>query len=228
MLTDILHVGSNLKPNHHRDCGLAINRRTLFAGVAACAMLGAAPAWAVVVEADAAEAFVQDLGDRVVGILSDSSLSEDQIVEGLATLIREGVNIPLVAQLAAGRYWRVAEEAQQASYLDLFEQYLIATYTRRFDQYSGESFTVLGSQPVGKEDMLVVTQIEGGGSAPAKVGWRLRDRGDGPKIIDVDFAGVTMLKTQRDEFAAVIERGGGKFDALISALEKQVQSASAS
>lgn len=180
------------------------------------------------VDQDAAESFIQSLGDRVLEILQDSSLSADDSTARMAEVLRDGLDIELVGRFAAGVHWRDAEPDQQKIYLELFEQMIIQTYARRFDEYSGESFSVSGSQPVGKSDALVVTQIESADTQPVKVGWRVRDRGAGPKIIDVDVEGVSMAVTQRNEFASVIERGGGKFEALIEALEKQVQTAEAS
>lgn len=209
--------------------GSIVQRRSFLAMACALALaLPSGPADAETIDQDAAETFIQTLGDRVLEILRDSSLSQTDSTARMADVLRDGLDIELVGRFAAGVHWRDAEPDQQQAYLELFEQMIIQTYARRFDEYSGETFTVSGSQPVGKSDALVVTQIESANTPPVKVGWRVRDRGAGPKIIDVDVEGVSMAVTQRNEFASVIERGGGKFDALIEALEKQVQTAEAS
>ncbi len=204
-------------------------RRSFFTlALGALTILPMHPAAAEPIDRQEAETFIQSLADRVLAILQDTSLSADDSTAQMAVILREGLDIELVGRFAAGVHWRNAEPEQQRAYLDLFEQMIIQTYARRFDEYSGETFSVSGSQPVGKQDALVVTQIESASSPPVNVGWRVRDRGAGPKVIDVDVEGVSMAVTQRNEFAAVIERGGGKFDALIEALEKQVQTAEAS
>lgn len=203
-------------------------RSFLAVALGALAFLPVHHASAETVDQQEAEAFIQSLADRVLAILQDTSLSAEDSTARMAVILREGLDIELVGRFAAGVHWRNAEPEQQQAYLELFEQMIIQTYARRFDEYSGETFSVSGSQPVGKQDALVVTQIESANSPPVKVGWRVRDRGAGPKVIDVDVEGVSMAVTQRNEFAAVIERGGGKFDALIEALEKQVQTAEAS
>lgn len=215
----------------YRDTkSMSIGRRPLLAMAGALAMtaalFGAGPAPAAPVAQQDAEAYIQALGDRVIDLLNDASLTPDTLAEQMAGIVREGVDIKQVGVLSAGRHWNAADDAQRQAYLGLFEQYLVATYSRRLDEYSGTSFSVTGSQSVGKEDVMVVTRIAGNGP-PSDVGWRLRDRGTGPKIIDVDFGGISMLKTQREEFAAVIERAGGNFSALIDALEQKVQTADA-
>ena len=210
--------------------GAGLGRRA-FAVCAGVALLCASQvglAAAAPVNQQDAEAYIQDMGSRVVALLNDSASSEAEKAEKMAGLVNEGIDIEQVAVLAAGRSWRSADDEQKAAYMDLFRKYVTATYTRRLDEYAGTSFAVTGSQPVGREDVLVVTRIEGGGGPPSDVGWRVRDRGAGLKVIDVDFGGVSMLKTQREEFAAVIERAGGEFDALIEALEERVRAGGAS
>lgn len=220
MRTETIACAKRPDGSFSRRAVMALSGVLMLAGAL---LVGLAPAMAEPIAPPDAEAHIQNLGDRVVSIINDGGLSLEEKKSQMADIVREGVDIRQVGILSAGRAWRSADEAQRAEFLDLFEQYLVATYSRRLDEYSGTSFEVTGSQPVGKEDVMVVTRVQGPKSAPGDVGWRLRDRGQGPKIIDVDFGGVSMLKTQREEFAAVIERAGGKFDALIEAIQSKVQ-----
>jgi len=112
--------------------------------------------------------------------------------------------------------------AQQEEYRRLFEDYIVATYARRFADYSGETMTVMGSR-VTKQDVTVVrTRIHLAKGDPVKVDWLVstRDGGEG-RIIDVVVAGVSMALTHRSDFAAVIKRDGG-IDGLLRQLREKI------
>jgi len=65
---------------------------------------------------------------------------------------------------------------------------------------------------------LVQSEVFKPGSQPARVDWRVRTAGGQPKIVDVVVEGVSMAVTQRSEFAAVIQRSGGRVAGLLTAL----------
>jgi phospholipid transport system substrate-binding protein len=173
-------------------------------------------------EPEAARQFIRDLGDQTIQIMKDESIGLDQRVSEFRDLFRSGFDVPTIGRFVLGRYWRSASDEQQRTYLDLFEDWIVQTYARRFSDYSGETFEITNVRPEG-DDVQVTTRIVRGDAPPVDVAWRVRDRNGTMKIIDVKVEQVSMLATQRDEFAALIQRNGGNVQALIDALRERVQ-----
>jgi len=99
---------------------------------------------------------------------------------------------------------------------------IVETYSRRFQNYQGETLVVKGTRAVGNgNDTLVATEIRQKDGPPISVDWRVRQAGGGYKVVDVIVARVSMSVTQRDEFASVIAQNGGNIDGLLQAMRRQ-------
>lgn len=169
-----------------------------------------------------ASAFIQTLGDKTIATFADKSLSREQAVERFRTLLHDGFDVPYIGRWVLGRYWNQATPAEQAEYQKLFERLIVDTYANRFVDYSGQTFKIAGTRPEAGEDTTVTTQIIRPDGPPINADWRVRKTGGGYRIIDVAVEGVSMGLTQRQEFASVIQGGGGQVAALIQALRQKV------
>lgn len=172
---------------------------------------------------DNPQAFIQTLGNRAIQTFSQKA-DKVQAKEKFRTLLTEGFDLPYIARLVVARHWNAASEPQRAEYVKLFERIIIDTYAGRFAEYSGETFRITGSTPAGDTDTNVGTQILRPSGPPIVVEWRVRKGGAGLKIIDVAVEGVSMVVTQRSEYAAVIEAAGGRFDGLLAMLRSKLSS----
>ena len=117
---------------------------------------------------------------------------------------------------------------QRSEYLQLFRRYIFQTFVQRLRQYTGpdldygaERFQIIASRPRRTSG----TSWSSRGSTPPsgqplRVDWRLREGAGEPVIIDLIVEGISLLVTQRSEFAAVLERGG--IDGLLSELRVRV------
>ena len=179
------------------------------------------------VDLDGARAFMDNLGQQTIAILSDPARTPESMTEQFSEVFSVSFDTRTIGRFVLGTHWRSASEAQQTEYLDLFREMIVQTYARRFSDYSGEQFVVDGARPEGERDALVQTRIIRPDGPPVAVGWRLRPRDDTFVIIDVVVEGVSMLVTQRNDFAAVIQRNGGRVDALLDALRQQIAQARA-
>ena len=157
--------------------------------------------------AETPEQFVGVLGEEAIRVLGDAKLTPEQRTEEFRRLLDKGFNMPLIGQLVLGRHWRTATEAQRSEYL----------------KYNGETFRIAGGRaaPDNTGDTLVTTEIVRPNGPPVRVDWRVRKNGETLKVVDVIAEGISMLITQRDEFAAVIQNSGGKVDALIDRLRRR-------
>ncbi len=189
--------------------------------LAALFALASLPATLPAEAATDASGFVADLGTRAIGVLTSQSSDADREARFRA-LFDEGFDVPAISRFVLGPYWRTASEAQQAEFIKLFEAYEVHAYSVRFSAYTGQQLKVLGSRPEGDKGALVLSQIAtADGGAPVKVDWRVSG-GDGSyKMTDVMVEGVSMALTERQQFASVIQRGGGQLEVLLKLLREK-------
>lgn len=165
-----------------------------------------------------AETFVGSVADRGIGFLSDSNLSKKKRISSFRSLLKTSFDLPTIARFSLGRYWRTASETERKEYVRLFEKMIIQVYSNRFGEYNGEELRVVGSRAEGKRDILVNSQILPSSGQAIKLDWRVRYKNGKYKVVDVIVEGVSMALTQRSDFAAVIQRGGGEVNVLLSHL----------
>ncbi len=192
--------------------------------VVAVALWGTPQAHAVPDQAGA-RAFMVELGQRAIQVLQQPGHNQEATVAAFRTLFQSSFDTATIGRFALGRYWQQATPEEQQEYLRLFQEMIVQTYARRFSGYSGEIFQVGNTQPVSDHDVMVDTQIIREGAPPIPAQWRLRERDGRFQVIDVVVEGVSMTVTQRNEFASVIQRGGGHVEALIQALRNQIAQA---
>ncbi|MGH6897804.1 MAG: MlaC/ttg2D family ABC transporter substrate-binding protein [Geminicoccaceae bacterium] len=176
--------------------------------------------------ATAAEEVVRSLVDQVWGMLAEGGV-ENVDHEHLLAVVDQGTDLTLLGRLVLGRYWRQANPSQRSEYLRLFRRYMFQTFVQRVRQYvgsdlgyTGERFQIIASRQVGERDILVQSRVAPPSGQPLRVDWRLREGPGEPVIIDLIVEGISLLVTQRSEFAAVLERGG--IDGLLSELRVRV------
>jgi phospholipid transport system substrate-binding protein len=190
------------------------SRRALLVMAAAAALPRAA-------SADGAIAFVQKLGDDALDLLVRQPGSDADRADRLRVILTNHFDLRTIGRAVLGPSWKSADEAQRATYLDTFEDYVVATYSLRVKDYSGEVFEVLKETPIDERDSLVATQIVRPNKPPLLVDYRVRNSDGAYKVVDVMVEGISMLTSQRQEFSAVIQRYG--LDGLISQLRARAE-----
>ena len=157
---------------------------------------------------DAPGEFVKQLGDRTIEVLSNESYSPEDRMKYYRDLLRDGFAVNTIARFALGRYWRGATPEVREEYLALFQEFVLDIYSKRLDGFSGETFTVIKSQTVTETDTMVFTEISGVNGPPIHVDYRVRSHEGVLQIVDVLVEGISLIVTQRSEFASVISRAG--------------------
>src|SRR5213082_70582 len=184
------------------------------------ALLAAAPKEA---GAQDARAFVANLGNQAIQVLGPS-VSPAQRVARFRQLFHDDFDVPGIGQFVLGRYWRTAAPEEQQEFLRLFQEYIVQSYAARLGEYGGEPFRVIGSRASGGET-VVTSEIARPNGSRVLVDWYVIERGGAPRITDVYVGGVSMKVTQRDEFASVIQRNGGRVDALLAQIRQRIATA---
>jgi phospholipid transport system substrate-binding protein len=168
--------------------------------------------------------FVQSLGDRAIGIIASKTLSPTQRTDKFRQILQDSFDLMTIGRFVIGRTWNAATPEQQQEYMRLFEALVIKSYGDRLTLYTGEGFTVTGSRPESEKDFIVNSQItHPDGSTPTTIDWRIRNRNGKLGVIDVVVEGVSLSVTQRQEYAAVIQRNGGQIDGLLTLMKQQLQ-----
>lgn len=169
------------------------------------------------------EAFIKDLASQALAITQKASDPERE--QHFANLFENAFDLPRISRFVLGRYWLAATDQDKQDFQKLFETYVVRAYSNRFSEYySGETIKVTGSRSEGDDAALVTTEIiRPQGGPPVKLDWRLHRTGDDYRITDVTVSGVSMALTQKQEFAAVIERSGGGVAGLNNALREKIK-----
>ncbi len=205
--------------NDGRQAGGASRRAVLLGAAAALAMAGLGPVSAHAQQA--AEAFMDNVGQQVVQIFRTPNLNDSERLTKLVDVLDASVDFQTVARLVIGRYWRQATPEQQQEYSKLFREFTIQTIASQLRNYGGETYEITGGRAVDDRDTVVSSKIvRTKGQPPANVDWRVRQTGDGFKIIDVVGEGVSAVVTWRQEYGEVLERSG--FDGVMNRLREQI------
>lgn len=170
---------------------------------------------------DDAQAHVQALADSALSILREEEVSLDERETTFRELLRAGFNLEAIGNLALARNRLDASPTELEEYHSLFAEFVLARYSMLMGGYAGESFTILDAQDSGRRDVMVLSEISRPGGDVLRAAWRVRDYDGAPKIIDVQVENISMVISQRDEFNAVIQRGG--FEALLESLRAQTE-----
>jgi len=163
-----------------------------------------------------AEVFIASLADKALSALGDQTKPLEAREATFRELLREGFNLRIIGLYALGRHRRTADPAEIATFQDLFSEFVLRRYASLLGGYSGERFEVVGANASGPKDVLVESKISRPNGQVIQALWRTRKYDGEVKIIDVIVEGISMVQAQRDEFDAVITKGG--FEALIESL----------
>lgn len=158
--------------------------------------------------------FLEDFGAQAIKVLSETTPGEERREVELRRLLTAGFDVELIGRFVLARYWRTASDAERADFRQLFEDYLIAAYGRRFGSYNGEKFVIGQTFPKDDERAVVRSEVTRPGGDALTVDWSLQRREGRWRVVDIMVEGISMMVTQRSEFTAVIQREGGSVSAL--------------
>jgi phospholipid transport system substrate-binding protein len=172
----------------------------------------------------AAEQYVQVQAQRVLMVLSDGSMTNQDKIRSFRGVVDQIADVPRITRFVLGKYARTATPAQRQEFDALFRTYAQDVYETRLNQYHGEVITVNGSVVRNPGDVIVSSTVAGGKlHKPAHVGWRVMNNGAGWKIVDVEVSGVWLAITQQQDFVSTIDNAHGDVGVLIAQLQNDVK-----
>jgi phospholipid transport system substrate-binding protein len=180
------------------------------------------PAQAQQMDIARATAFVNKAGQDLVNTINDQRLNQTQRRDRVAGILRSAIDIEGTGRFILGRYVRQASPAELQDYLKLFDEIIIRNLSARFGEYRGVKFSLGRSQQRTEEDALVSTLVERPNTPAFTLDWRVAEINGQPKVVDVIAEGTSLRLTTRSEYAAVIQRNGGRIAALLDAMRGQI------
>lgn len=185
-------------------------RVTVFAALLASLMMFVSGAVYAGSPEEAAD-YAMAVGNDATAIL-DQDISGDEKLTKLSELFIRHVDTDWIGKFVLGRNWRTMSDEKQRDYLTHYRDFLIGQYTANFKEYAqGTRFEVTQSRPIGSkgDQYFVTTRIKRDNGEPVIVEYRVRQNVDKSfSVIDIVVEGVSLLATQRSEFATVIQRKG--------------------
>jgi len=169
-----------------------------------------------------AAGFISQLAADAVPVLTNPSLPEKEREQKFRELLDKGFDMRELSQLVLGRYWRQASPAEQEEFKGLLEAYLIRIYADRFSEFQNVALEVGNTRQDQGTDFVSSTMRQTSGP-PVQLEWRVEKLGGRYVITDLVVEGVSMVITQRSEFASVIRQRGGQVSGLLDLLRQRTR-----
>ena len=167
------------------------------------------------------EKFVQSTVDRASQVLSDS-ISKEQKIEKLKLIAKDTVDIRGVGFYSLGKYRKTLNNNQKKKYMDLFEKYFLKSFSSRLSEYSNPKINVNSQEKINENYTIVSSTLVATKKRPeVKIDWRVYTKNpEKPLIRDLIIEGLSLARTQKEEFASILNSNDGNINALFASLEK--------
>ncbi len=168
--------------------------------------------------------FIQELVDDAVKTLSDKSLTEKEKNEVIEKIAVENVDIEALGLYTLGKIRKELDENSMKNYQNIFQKYFLKSLTSRLTDYSSQKFEVIDSELKSSNYTIVKSKIvESVKSPEIKVDWRVYTKNpEKPLIRDLVVEGLSLARTQKEEFSSILNSNNNDINALINKLEEFV------
>lgn len=169
-----------------------------------------------------AENFVKKVTTQGIEEIINADISIEEKDARFEKLFNEYLDLDYIGKFVLGRYWKTATEKQRADFINVYREFNIKTWSKRFDEFKGKKFDFHGTTPSNSEGQIFVnTSVKMDQGNPAKVVWRVKD-GAQLKIVDIIIENVSLAITARNEYTAYIKKAPNGLDDLIKDLKQKV------
>ena len=165
--------------------------------------------------------FVQSTVNRASEILS-KNISKEEKINGLKIIAKDTVDIRGVGFYSLGSVRKNLDDNQKNKYLELFEDYFLKSFSSRLSEYSNPKIEVKDKDVLNKNYTMVKSTLIATSDRPEiKIDWRIYTKNpENPLIRDLVIEGLSLARTQKEEFASILNTNDGDINALFLALKK--------
>jgi len=167
------------------------------------------------------DVFVQSTVNRASQILSEN-LTKNEKINRLKIIAKETVDIKAVGYYSLGSARKNLNETQKQKYSELFEAYFLKSFSSRLAEYTNPEIQVNGKEVLNKNYTIVNSVLIATSERPeVKIDWRVYTKNpENPLIRDLIIEGLSLARTQKEEFASILNSNDKDINILFNILEK--------
>ena len=167
-----------------------------------------------------ADVFVQSTVNRASKILSEN-LSKEEKINKLKVIAEETVDIKGIGFYTLGSIRKSLDDNQKEKYSKLFREYFLKSFSSRLSEYTNPEIDVLSKEVLSDNYTMVNSLLKGTSERPeVKIDWRVYTKNsENPLIRDLIIEGLSLARTQKEEFKSVIQNNNNDINALFKTLE---------
>jgi len=166
--------------------------------------------------------FVNELINDAISKLSNKDLTQDEKKDYLEKISLENVDIEALGLYTLGELRKSSDDKDILKFQEVFEKYFLKTLTSRLNDYSSSKFEILGEDKKSANYTIINSKIlPTDGSPEIKIDWRVYTKNpEKPLIRDLIVEGLSLARTQKEEFASILSSNNEDIKKLISKLEE--------
>ena len=168
--------------------------------------------------------FVQSTVNRASKVLSENISKEDKIVE-LKKIAVETVDIRGIGFYTLGSARKNLNDVEKQKYSKVFTEYFLKSFSSRLAEYTNPEIDVLGKEVLSKNYTIVNSLLKGTSERPeVKIDWRIYTKNpENPLIRDLIIEGLSLARTQKEEFSSILNSNDGDINILFKTLEEFIK-----
>ena len=168
--------------------------------------------------------FVQSTVNRASSILSDD-IAKDEKIKKLKEIAKETVDINGIGLYTLGPIRKSLNEEQKDKYNKLFKDYFLKSFSSRLAEYTNPEIDVLGKNVLNENYTIVNSLLKATNERPeVKIDWRIYTKNpDNLLIRDLIIEGLSLARTQKEEFSSILNSNDQNINFLFKSLEKFTQ-----
>ncbi len=165
--------------------------------------------------------FVQSTVNRASKLLGED-ISKEEKIEKLKTIAKETVDIRGIGFYTLGKKRKSLNENEKKRYTDLFEEYFLKSFSSRLAEYTNPEIDVRNKDKLNENYTIVNSILKATDERPEiKIDWRIYTKNpDNPLIRDLIIEGLSLARTQKEEFASVLNSNNDDIEALFKVLKE--------
>ena len=164
--------------------------------------------------------FVQSTVNRASAILGDD-ISKEKKIEELKSIANETVDIKGIGFYTLGSFRKTLDDKQKKTYNRLFNNYFLKSFSSRLAEYTNPEIDVYNKEVLNKNYTIVNSLLKATNERPEiKIDWRIYTKDpENPLIRDLIIEGLSLARTQKEEFSSILSSNDGDIKVLFKVLE---------
>ena len=170
------------------------------------------------------DVFVQSTVNRASKLLSEN-ITKEQKIEELKLIAKDTVDIKGIGFYTLGKKRKTLNNDQKLTYSKLFEEYFLKSFSSRLAEYTNPEINVYNKEKLNENYTIVNSTLKATDERPEiKIDWRIYTKNsDKPLIRDLIIEGLSLARTQKEEFNSVLQSNNGDINALFETLKKFIK-----